>query len=98
VSQSVLSVIGKVSSASNVERLDFKIINPQPVLAGRHKSGGANGTSSLEIEDGEAEEVDTGITTKLEIKIVCKHGEWPLRQDNLARYENWRGAHLRQES
>jgi hypothetical protein len=76
-SQSVLSVIGKASSASNVERLDFKIINPQPVLAGRHKSRGANGTSSLEIEDEEAEEVDTGITTKLEIKIVCKHGECP---------------------
>jgi hypothetical protein len=74
-SQSALSVLGKASPSSNVERVDLKIHDPDNSLRSKRKRNRAIHDEDTTGDEGSDDELSRGIEAYLVMKLVCKHGK-----------------------
>lgn len=74
-SQSALSVLGKASPSSNVERVDLKIHDPDNSLRSKRKRNRAIHDGDTTGDEGSEDELSRGIEAYLVMKLVCKHGK-----------------------
>ena len=75
--QSALSVLGKASPSSNVERVDLKIHDPDNSLRSKRKRNRAIHDGDTTGIEGSDDELSRGIEAYLVMKLVCKHGKLP---------------------
>jgi len=73
--QSALSVLGKASPSSNVERVDLKIHDPDNSLRSKRKRNRAINDGDTTGDEGSDDEISRGIEAYLVMKLVCKHGK-----------------------
>jgi hypothetical protein len=73
--QSALSVLGKASPSSNVERVDLKIHDPDNSLRSKRKRNRAMHDGDTTGDEGSDDELSRGIEAYLVMKLVCKHGK-----------------------
>jgi hypothetical protein len=73
--QSALSVLGKASPSSNVERVDLKIHDPDNSLRSKRKRNRPIHDGDTTGDEGSDDELSRGIEAYLVMKLVCKHGK-----------------------
>ena len=69
-------MLGKATSAAMVERIDLKIIDNENALRKKRKRQRSETHTPREEDEYQQSDDDAGgIEAKLQIKLVCRHGE-----------------------